>query len=123
MRGLMRIELLAGVAAFAVSGPASPHHSHAMFDHSEEVSIIGTVTKFSFRNPHVFLFVDVEEENGEVVNYWIEMSNTPVMTRRGVGPKTFQVGDEVTVSMWPLKDGRPGGNYSTIIAADGTIYE
>ena len=94
-----------------------------MFDHSDEVSISGTVTKFSFRNPHVFLFIDVKNENGEVLNYWIEMSNIPNMIRRGVGYKTFAPGDEVTVNMWRLKDGRPGGNYTTIVAADGKTYD
>lgn len=123
MRRLIRIEWLVGVAAFAVSGPALTHHSHAMFDHSGEVTITGTVTKFTFRNPHVFLFVDVEEENGEVVNYWIEMSNIPNTIRRGIGYQTFQPGDVVTVNMWRLKDGRPGGNYTTIVAADGKTYD
>lgn len=122
MRKLLWTGLAAGALTFGVSAPALSHHSHAMFDHTQVVSVTGTVSAYSFRNPHIFLYVDVEVE-GEIVHYWIEMSNTPVMTRRGVGPKTFQVGDEVTVSMWPLKDGRPGGNYSTIIAADGTIYE
>ena len=122
MRKLLWTGLAAGALTFGVSAPALSHHSHAMFDHTQVVSVTGTVSAYSFRNPHVFLYVDVEAE-GEMVHYWIEMSNIQIMTRRGVGPKTFQVGDEVTVSMWPLKDGRPGGNYSTIIAADGTIYE
>jgi hypothetical protein len=123
MRSLIRINLLVGVVAFVVSSLSVAHHSHAMFDHSEEVSVTGTVTKFSFRNPHVFLFVDVEHETGEIINYWIEMSNIPNMIRRGVGYKTFEPGDEVTVNMWRLKDGRPGGNYTTIVAADGKTYD
>ena len=123
MRNLIRIDFLVGVAAFVASNLSLAHHSHSMFDHSEEVSISGTVTKFSFRNPHVFLFIDVKNENGEVLNYWIEMSNIPNMIRRGVGYKTFEPGDEVTVNMWRLKDGRPGGNYTTIVAADGKTYE
>ena len=123
MRNLIRIDLLLGVAAFVASNLSLAHHSHSMFDHSEEVSISGTVTKFSFRNPHVFLFIDVKNENGEVLNYWIEMSNIPNMIRRGVGYKTFAPGDEVTVNMWRLKDGRPGGNYTTIVAADGKTYD
>ncbi|MDC3266923.1 DUF6152 family protein [Gammaproteobacteria bacterium] len=123
MRNLIRIDFLVGVAAFVLSNLSLAHHSHSMFDHSEEVSVTGTVTKFSFRNPHVFLFIDVKNENGEVLNYWIEMSNIPNMIRRGVGYKTFESGDEVTVNMWRLKDGRPGGNYTTIVAADGKTYD
>lgn len=123
MKRLSWTGLLAGITAVGVSGPVSSHHSHAMFDHGGEVVVTGTVTKFTFRNPHVFLFVDVEEENGELVNYWVEMSNIPNMIRRGIGVKTFQPGDVITVNMWPLKDGRPGGNYTTIVAADGKTYD
>ena len=123
MRNLIRIDFLVGVVAFVLSNLSLAHHSHSMFDHSEEVSVTGTVTKFSFRNPHVFLFIDVKNENGGVLNYWIEMSNIPNMIRRGVGYKTFEPGDEVTVNMWRLKDGRPGGNYTTIVAADGKTYD
>ncbi|MDG2315563.1 MAG: DUF6152 family protein [Gammaproteobacteria bacterium] len=123
MRNLIRIDFLVGVAAFVASNLSLAHHSHSMFDHSGEVSVTGTVTKFSFRNPHVFLFIDVKNENGQVLNYWIEMSNIPNMIRRGVGYKTFEPGDEVTVNMWRLKDGRPGGNYTTIVAADGKTYD
>ena len=112
-----------GLLALAVSGLARAHHSHAMFDHSREVTLTGKVTNFAFTNPHAFLYIDVEDEGGEVVNYWVEMSNIPNMIRRGIGHNTFKPGDQITVNFWPLKDGRPGGNYSTIIAADGTEYE
>ena len=115
--------LLAGFMAVGVCGSASSHHSHSMFDHEQEATIIGTVTAFSFRNPHGFLFVDVEEKNGEIVNYWIEMSTIPRMIQRGIGIKTFQPGDVITVNMHPLSDGRPGGNYTTIVTADGKTYE
>ena len=109
--------------AAGLSMPAHAHHSHSMFDHSQVITINGTVTEYVFRNPHVFLFLNVEENNGEIVNYWIEMSNIPNMIKRGIGSKTFQLGDLVTVNMYQLKDGRPGGNYETVVAADGTAYE
>ncbi len=123
MRKLSSAALLAGVIVAGVSSPVSSHHSHSMFDHGREVIIAGMVTEFSFRNPHGFLFVDVEEENGEIVNYWIEMSTIPRMIQRGIGIKTFRSGDAITVTMHPLTDGRPGGNYTTIVAADGKTYE
>ncbi len=123
MRTLMWTGLLAAGLAFGVSGPALSHHSHAMFDHTVSQSITGTVSDFAYRNPHVFLYVDVEEENGETVNYWIEMSNLPNMIRRGIGMNTFQPGDVITVNMHPLRDGRPGGSYTTVVAADGTTYD
>jgi hypothetical protein len=117
------IGLLAGVLTLGAVSPALSHHSHAMFDHGKEITVNGTVTEFVFRNPHVFLYVDVKGESGDVVNYWVEMSNLPNMIRRGIGQSTFKPGDRVTVHLHPLRDGRPGGSYVTIVAADGKKYE
>jgi len=123
MRKLALIGSLTALVSLGVAGPALSHHSHAMFDHTVEKSITGTVSDFAYRNPHVFLYVDAEDESGEMQHYWIEMSNIPNMIRRGVGANTFKTGDMITVTFWPLKDGRPGGNYATIVGADGTVYE
>lgn len=120
---LKSIGLLASVLALSAAPPAWSHHSHAMFDHAKEVSVTGTVTEFVFRNPHVFLYVDAKTDSGEVVKYWVEMSNIPNMIKRGIVQSTFKPGDLVTVRLNPLKDGRPGGNYLTITAADGKTYE
>jgi len=122
MRTLTIIRLV-GASVLGISVPAQAHHSHAMFDHDREVTITGKVSDMAFTNPHVFLYVDVEDEQGKVVKYWIEMSNIPNMIRRGIGAKTFNVGDVVTVNMYPLRDGRPGGNYNTIVGPDGRIYD
>lgn len=121
----MKIQVL---ALFACSGlffvgAASGHHSHAMFDHSRTITITGTVTGVSYRNPHVFIWVDAPDEDGETRNWSVEMSNIQNMIRRGIRASTFGVGDVVTVTMNPLHDGRLGGNYVTITAADGTAYE
>jgi siroheme synthase len=112
------------IAALAGAGvPVTAHHSHSMFDTSREVTISGTVTSYSYRNPHVFLYVDVKGENNEAVSWAVEMSNITNMQRRGIQRSTFKVGDTVTVRLNPLKDGRPGGNYTSVIAADGKTYE
>ena len=113
---------LTAILLIGIIRPASSHHSHSMFDHEQEVAVTGTVTDFTFRNPHVFLFVDVESDTGELVNYWIEMGPIPRVIQRGVGPKTFQPGDVITVNVYPLTDGRPGGSYHNAIGADGKVY-
>jgi hypothetical protein len=122
MKHLTWSALLAGTLALGVA-PAFAHHSHAMFDLGKDVTVTGTVTQFVFRNPHVFLYIDVKSANGETVNYWVEMSNLTNTIRRGIGQTTFKVGDTVTVNVHPLKDGRPGGSYVTVVAADGKTYD
>lgn len=123
MKNLLWTGVLTGAMALGVVSPALSHHSHAMFDHTKQVSLSGTVTEFVFRNPHVFLYIDVKGENGETMNYWVELSNLTNMIRRGIGQTTFKPGDKVTVNLHPLKDGRPGGSYLTIVAADGKTYQ
>lgn len=115
--------LLAAAAIAGWSYPALSHHSHAMFDHTIEKTITGTVTNFSYRNPHVFLYVDVKGENGQVVNWAIEMSNIQNTIRSGIRQATFKIGDTVIVTMNPLRDNRPGGNFTAITAADGKVYK
>ncbi|MGH7339983.1 MAG: DUF6152 family protein, partial [Candidatus Rokuibacteriota bacterium] len=100
-----RTGLLAAVVALAAVVPAWSHHSHAMFDHAKEVTVTGKVTEFVFRNPHVFLYVDVRSDAGETVSYSVEMSNIPNMIKRGIVQATFKPGDVVTVRLNPLKDG------------------
>src|SRR5688572_19813983 len=123
MRKLAGTALLTTVLVMGSSGPALAHHSHAMFDHTVEVTIKGTVTNYSYRNPHVFLYLDVKGEDGKVVNWAIEMSNISNTESRGIYASTFKAGDLVTVKVNPLRDGRPGGNYTSITAANGKTYD
>jgi hypothetical protein len=113
--------LLAGAFALGIASPALSHHSHAMYDHEKDVFITGTVVNFAYVNPHGSLDIAVVEK-GKMVKYWIEMSNLTNMVQRGIKKTTFKPGDNVTVKMHPLKDGRPGGSYVNIKTADHT-YE
>ena len=121
----MKRALVVGVAAVTLASSADlrAHHSHAMFDMTRELPITGTVTAYAYRNPHVFLYVDVKGADGEVKNWAVEMSNIANMESRGIYLSTFKPGDTITVMLNPLRDGRPGGNYTSVIAADGKKYE
>jgi hypothetical protein len=114
-----------GVAAVTLTGGAElrAHHSHAMFDMTREAAITGTVTAYAYRNPHVFLYIDVKGPDGEVKNWAVEMSNIANMESRGIYLSTFKAGDVITVMLNPLRDGRAGGNYTSVIAADGKKYD
>ena len=121
MRNLHWMCLMTGAIALGAVSPAASHHSHAMYDHEKDVFISGTVMNFAYVNPHGSLDVAVLEK-GQMVKYWIEMSNLTNMVSRGIKKTTFKPGDNVTIKMHPLKDGRPGGSYVTIKTGDHT-YE
>ena len=122
MKQLTCTGLLAAGLVFGSAPVALAHHSHAMFDHSKPITVTGTVKELLFRNPHVYLYVDVKNDRGEVVTYWIEMSNIQNMIKQGINQRTLKPGDGVTVQMFPLRDGRPGGNYETLTTADGRAF-
>ena len=123
MRRATGIALMMSGFALGAAGVAGAHHSHAMFDMAREVSITGAVTNYSYRNPHVFLYLDVKGDNGEVVSWTVEMSNIGNTQRQGIYRSTFKVGDVVTVRLNPLINGRSGGNYTSVTAADGKTYD
>jgi len=94
-----------------------------MFDHTKFEKITGTVIDFAYVNPHGALDVAVMGPNGEMEKYWFEMSNLSNMVSRGIKKTSFMPGDKVTVVYHPLKDGRKGGNYTSIVAANGHTFE
>ena len=122
MKSLTWIAPLALTIALGVASPALAHHSHAMFDHDKVVTITGTVAEWVFRNPHVFLYVNITTDSGETVKYAVEMSNITNMLKVGFTATTFKAGDKVTVELHPLLDGRPGGNYIVATSADGKQF-
>jgi hypothetical protein len=107
------------IALAAVS--AAAHHSHVMFDATAEQTITGTVKSFAFQNPHVYLFVNVADGGGPVTTYVVEMSYVQNMISHGISRETFKPGDQVSVKMNPLRDGRPGGSYVTV-SKDGREF-
>jgi hypothetical protein len=123
MKRCLAIAVIAATLTMTSGRRVTAHHSHAMFDMTIESSITGTVTNFSYRNPHVYLYLDVKGADGAMEKWAVEMSNIENMRSRGIVASTFRAGDLVTVKLNPLKNGRPGGNYTSVTAADGKTYQ
>ena len=98
--------------------PALSHHSFAMFDTQKEVTLSGTVREFQWTNPHSWLQL-VVERGGSSVECSIELGSPNTMSRRGWRRTSFRPGDEVTVTMNPMRDGSPGGALVSAIDARG----
>ena len=97
--------LTVGTLGVAFGFPASAHHSFAaQFDSNSPVSVTGTVTEIQWANPHVYFYVDVEED-GETVNYAVESGTPNMLYRRGWRKDDLKVGDMVTVEGFRARDG------------------
>ncbi len=110
------------------TGSALAHHSDAGFDMQSAVAIRGVVTEFSWRNPHVYVTVDVTEPNGEVTEWQFQSAPTMRLARSGWTPDLLQPGDRVVARGHPERD--PDRNTArryafllTIEKEDGTILE
>lgn len=100
--------------------PASAHHSFAMFDGERTIDLAGTVREFQWANPHTWVQLDVTA-NGRTTTWSIEGRSPNVLARRGWNRLTLRPGDRVTLSVHPLKDGRPGGAITSVRFADGRV--
>jgi len=108
-----------GAALLAIAAVASAHHSSAMFDREKQVTISGTVTEFTWTNPHASFRVDVPNVAGKMESWAIEMNSPNNLVHAGWKRSTIKPGDKVTVKINPLRDGRPGGLYIGITLPDG----
>ncbi len=103
--------------AFPQVGAA--HHSTAIYDSDHPVELMGTVVEWQFVNPHCFILLEVADASGEKTVWSLEGSNTAMLFRRGWTPNTLKPGDEIQVTVRPLRSGAPGGNYSNVRWPDG----
>jgi hypothetical protein len=96
------------------------HHSAAMFDLEKEVKVEGTVKKFQFTNPHVWIHVSVTDENGAEMVWKVEALNPNALKRKGWKRNSFVKGDTVSLTFYPAKSGDPKGYFIRATTADGT---
>ena len=84
---------------------ALAHHSNAMFDKSQARQVTATVREFQWTNPHIWIQVLIENENGEQEEWSIEGGGPNTLFRKGWRPNTFKPGDVVEFKLFPMHDG------------------
>jgi hypothetical protein len=105
----------------ANAGSLAAHHSVASYyDMSTTTTITGTVSKVEWRNPHIFIFVDVKAPDGSVVTWALEGQSANSLYREGYRKDLFKYGDVVTVVLNPGVREPNQGHYQTI-SMDGKV--
>jgi len=103
----MKLMFLWSVPAAALSLmtlPAAAHHSQAIYDSNQIVTFEGVVTDYRWTNPHIYLYVETQNDAGETVVQPIEGQVTTIMRRLGWSSDTFAPGDRVIVRAHPSRD-------------------
>jgi len=102
---MRRLSLLTAALALVAAIPAVAHHSFAAeYDANNQITVVGTVTKVEWTNPHTWFFVDVKDPQGRTVNWAIEGGAPTVLYREGWKPTSLKAGDVVTVTFARAKD-------------------
>lgn len=112
---------LAVATAMAASSVAA-HHSEAAFDTSKIVAFRGTVTRFAWHNPHVYIEVRTEDATGAPVDWTVETGATPILARSGWTPHSLEAGDVITVRAHPERNS--DHKYAILLSLqkqDGTV--
>ena len=115
-----KVQGSAFMVVLAMAIPAFAHHSAAGIDRSKTQTLTGTVKAFGWQNPHSWMEVEVPGENGVVTTWKVEMTSPAFLIRAGWKASTLKPGDKVTVKVFPLRDGDPGGLFQSVTLADGS---
>ena len=118
MRQLVRF-VAAAISIAGFSAPVLAHHGSAAFDTGKRVVMKGVVTRWYWANPHCFLNFDVTDDSGTVAHWVAETSNPPDMINHGWSKATFKAGDSVTVTVEPVKNGKPAGRLLEVVLPNG----
>lgn len=106
------------------TGPATAHHSGAMFDYERTVSLDATVTNLRWANPHVYIEVETKDALGNSVGWVIEGLAPSGMRSGGWSRQSIMPGEQIVVSGNPAKNpDRQVLLGTTVIKADGTLLE
>ena len=113
----MLVSFACGVAL--LSSALDAHHANAVFDLGKRLTLTGTVTEWFWANPHCLLRFDVKSDSGEMTHWVAETQAPPNMTPFGWTKQSFAVGDQVVVTLEPVKNGQPLGRILQVKLPDG----
>lgn len=109
----IRTTLFAAAATVVMmGGGAMAHHSFAMFDTEHPVDLTGVVKEWKYTAPHAFIILEVKDADGTSQVWSLEGVAPSGLIRDGWTSKTLKPGDELQLTIDPLRSGAPGGSWN-----------
>lgn len=115
--------LLAVVGLLLAARPGVAHHAFsAEFDANRPLTLHGTVARTEWINPHSWIHIDVEGDDGQTVTWAIECGAPNALMRRGLNKNSIPVGTELVIDGFGAKDGSTTANARGITLPDGSEF-
>jgi hypothetical protein len=103
--------------------PSFAHHSTAMYNMTNPVTVTGTVKRFEWTNPHAYIYMEVTDEKGAKVEWAIEMMSLNHLKSYGWTHSTVKPGDVISCTGGSAKSGDLAMLSSLIKLADGRMIK
>jgi hypothetical protein len=117
----LQLALVLIASIVTVRGTLLAHHGNAAYDDKAPLTVKGTVTDFLWVNPHVQVFVDVKNDQGEIVHWGCETVSPSKLFRSGWTRESLKAGDQVTITVYPAKSHAPVGLIRKVVLANGKV--
>jgi len=114
-----RRTFIVGVGLVGANVPLLAHHGTGMYDMSHPATVTGVVKRFEWTNPHAYIYLEVKDEKGNVVEWAIEMMALNHLKSYGWSRNMVQPGDVISCTGGTAKSGSPAMLSSIIKLADG----
>jgi hypothetical protein len=119
LKGKVLLIFALGIGVSIFSSTVSAHHGTAAYDTERTVTLKGTVTQWIWSNPHCILQLDVTDASNQGVHWYAETENPSSMIRRGWNKQSLKPGDQVTLTVMPVKNGNPIGRIIEVVLPNG----
>jgi hypothetical protein len=112
--------LLAVLILLAVAAPVLGHHSEAAeYDPTKPVKVTGVIKRVEWQNPHVWFYVEVKEDNGQITTWGFSGAPPGALMRRGITKDALKIGAVVNVEGSRARDGSNNASGRNVTFADG----
>ncbi|MGC3981286.1 MAG: DUF6152 family protein [Steroidobacteraceae bacterium] len=121
IRNIGKLSLLSAVVWMPSSLALRAHHSTSLVDMNTTRDLVGTIHKFQFTNPHIWIWIVVPTADGATEEWGVEAASPSMLASRGWKWNTLKEGDKVTISMHPHRSGLKAGQLVKVTFEDGRV--
>ena len=115
--------VVVAIAALASSQSLLAHHSSSSYDMDHPVVLKGVITNVEWTNPHVFIFLNVKDDAGALIEWRVEGNSPNMLTRVGWKKEMLINGDSISVNGAPARDGAKVMRLINLTLANGQKYD